>query len=264
MMRNVAAAPLVLDDPLEDPPIASPELALVDADLAAQLRADMSTGDEFRPRPAARPEYPSLILDADVRDLVEDEPSGGEPEELDGRPDYIVVSDDAISDVLLEVPEASAGDEHSSLESPALLDLDERSDELDELPDYILQSDDVLAEVVPEYLVPPADETTDDVLDRDLVFVPDVAGEATVQQAEASSDYPALPDLDERSDALEETEVALRRIREQMGVATPEKRKPRVRRRFIIGSGFCAVAALGVYVAGVQLGVAHLHGLLAF
>ena len=261
MMRNVAAAPLVLDDPFEDPPIASPELALVDADLAAQLRADLSTGDEFRPRPAARPEYPSLIFDADVRDLAEDEPSGGESEELDGRPDYIVVSDDAVSDVLPEVPEASAGDEHSSLESPALLDLDERSDELDELPDYILQSDDVLAEVVPEYLVLPADETTDDVLDLD--FVPDVAGEATVQQAEASSDYPALPDLDERSDALEETEVALRRIREQMGVATPEKRKPRFRRRFINGSGFCA-AALGVYVAGVQLGVAHLHAMLAF
>ncbi len=262
MMRNVAAAPLVLDDPLEDPPIASPELALVDADLAAQLRADLSTGDEFRPRPAARPEYPSLVFDADVRDLAEDEPSGGEPEELDGRPDYIVVSDDAVSDVLPEVAEASADDEHSSLESPALLDLDERRDELDELPDYILQSDDVVAEVVPEYVVLPADETADVVLDLDVV--PDVAGEATAQHAEANSDYPALPDLDERSDALEETEVALRRIREQMGVATPEKRKPRVRRRFIIGSGFFAAAALGVYVADVQLGVAHLHGLLAF
>jgi len=263
MMRNVAAAPLVLDDPLEDPPIASPELALVDADLAAQLRADMSTGDEFRPRPAARPEYPSLVFDADVRDLAEDDPSGGEPEELDDRPDHTVVSDDTVSDVLQDVAEAWSGDEHSSLESPALPDPDEGSDELDELPDYILQSDDV-ADVVPEYVVLPADETTDVVLDLDLDLEPDVAGEATAQQAEASSDYPALPDLDERSDALEETEVALRRIREQMGVATPEKRKPRVRRRFIIGSGFCAAAALGVYVAGVQLGVAHLHGLLAF
>src|SRR5262245_17626965 len=76
---QVAAAPLVFDDA----PIASPELALVDADLAAQLRADLPTDEVFRPRHAPRPEYPALSFDAVVVDLEEEqaeEPSVGEPE----------------------------------------------------------------------------------------------------------------------------------------------------------------------------------------
>src|SRR5262245_40966852 len=52
-MCDVGAAPHLFDDAL----IASPELALVDGDLAEQLRAAIVPGDAFRPRPIARPDH---------------------------------------------------------------------------------------------------------------------------------------------------------------------------------------------------------------
>ena len=50
-----------------------------------------------------------------------------------------------------------------------------------------------------------------------------------------------------------------------MGSGKPaKKRTSRLRRRFTVASGICAVAAIGVYAAEIQLGVLHAPGFLAF
>ena len=230
-MRGVAAAPLLLDDSL----IVSPELALVDAGLAAQLRAELTSGEAFRPREVARPAYLTLLVDVEA------------PE-----------------------PERARDDDLSPLQSPpvevmpAYLLPDEKADDLplvDEVPDVadtfelpvppVAAGEDVQ---LPDYVVR-ADE---------LIVAREVTAEASAaEQAQASSDYPVLPDLDERSDALDETEAALRRIREQL-VVPAGKSAPRVRRRFTIASGIGIAAALAAVAVDVQLGVLHAPGWLGF
>src|SRR6478735_9159886 len=101
-MRVVAAAPLLFDDPL----VASPELALVDAALAAQLRADMPPSEPFRPRDVARPTYLALVFDVDAPEPAEDElpaPLDEHDEPLaDIVPAFVVVADDRdVDDVAL-------------------------------------------------------------------------------------------------------------------------------------------------------------------
>jgi hypothetical protein len=222
-MCTVAAAPLLFDDP----PIASPELALVDADLAAQLRGDLSIGEAFRPRAVPRPESPSLAFDAVVRELADEQPPADEQEE------------------------------------PPVTELDELP-EYDELPDYIVRNDDHVADLVPDDVVLSRDEPADVVVPAELEIVSTATGEASFDDAHSSSDYPVLPDLDERRDALDETDAALRRIREQMGVTPTAQRTPRVRRRFTVCVGVCAAGALAAFAADVQLGVAHVPGWLGF
>jgi hypothetical protein len=348
----VAAAPHLFDDPL----IASPELALVDADLAEQLRADMPSNEAFRPRDVARPAYLSLVFDVDApepaqaelpvpgvehdghaADVVElvpayvvvadehvddialddhnapdvaegfDEPVPPAPvEPTDELPDYIVARDEATVDVvpadvlpvddvapyvtespeepvvpaLEESAEAFAddvvrpedtvvdavpedvlppdGDEEvagyvpEGIVLPVLPTVEEPAEAL---PDYIVRDDEPLVDVVPEYVVLADEVPVDDGLPND--------GETSADHARSSSKFPFLPDLDERSDALEETEAALRKIRENMGVPPTAQRKRRVRRRFTVATGLCAVTALAVYAAEVELGVAHAPGWLS-
>jgi hypothetical protein len=349
----VAAAPHLFDDP----PIASPELALVDADLAEQLRADMPSNEAFRPRDVARPAYVSLVFDVDAPEPAQaelpvpgdehDEPpadvvalvpayvvvaddehvddvavddhdapdvseSFDEPvlpalvEPTDELPDYIVARDEATVDVVSvdvlhvddvvvyvadsfdepvppaldesaeafaddvvraddtvvdAVPEdvlPSDGDEEvtgyvpEGIVLPVLPTLEELAEAL---PDYIVRDDEPLVDAVPEYVVLADEVPVDDGLPND--------GETSADHARSSSKFPFLPDLDERSDALEETEAALRKIRENMGVPPTAQRKRRVRRRFTVATGLCAVTALAVYAAEVELGVAHAPGWLS-
>jgi hypothetical protein len=352
----VAAAPHLFDDP----PIASPELALVDSDLAEQLRADMPSSQAFRPRDVARPAYLSLVFDVDAPEPAQDalpvpvdehdEPpadvvelvpayvvvaddehvdqvalddynasdvaeSFDEPvppalvEPTDELPDYIVVRDEATVDVVsadvlpvddvvayvaesFEEPVPPALDESAEARADYVVRTDDTvvdavpedvlpSDGvvLDEevaeyvpegivlpvlptleepaeaLPDYIVRDDEPVVDVVPEYVVLADDVQVDDGLSND--------GEASADRAQSRSKFPLLPDLDERSDALEETEAALRKIRENMGVPPTAQRKRRVRRRFTVATGLCAVTALAVYAAEIELGVAHGPGWLS-
>jgi hypothetical protein len=204
-MCSVSAAHPLVDDRV----VASPELALVDADLAARLREDLAVDDAFRPRPVPRPPYlsllPDVVLDAADPPLVS---------LVDGHPDEPVPVVDAV---------------------------------VDALPDYVL---------------PSGDETADGSTVDDLILQHEVVEvqEAPVRVAEPPSDYPVLPDLDERIDALVETEAALRKIREQLGGEQNGRRKARVRRRFALVSGLGAVAALAVLAVDVQMGIVHLPG----
>jgi hypothetical protein len=316
----VAAAPHLFDDP----PISSPELALVDAVLAAQLRADLTSGETFRPRPAPRPEYPGLVFDAVVLDLDHAGLAVDEDTELP------VDEADELSDAAVAIADADlvddAMDEHESSEAfapPVLEALPTLEEQTFELPDYVVVSDDQVVDAIPDYIVLPEEaflpalaEDIAPVTDEHVVEVPDpvlpdyvvvpeevaatvlddaepaddetavedvpeappehvvrddesvaeAAVQASAEEMRSTSDYPMLPDLDERSDALEETEAALRRIREHMGTpaAPTERRKRRFRRRFTVFAGLFAVGTLTALAAEVQFGLAHAPGFLAF
>jgi hypothetical protein len=303
----VAAAPHLFDDR----PIASPELALVDFDLAEQLRADMPSSEPFRPREVVRPAYLSLVFDVDApepaqaelpvpveehdwpaADVVElvpayvvvaadedvddvalddhDAPHVAESFDdsvqalvapTDELPDYIVARDEVPFDVVPEdvlpsdgavLDEEVGGYVPEGIVLPVLPTLEEPAEAL---PDYIVREDEPVVDIFPEYVVLADDVRVDDGPTND--------GEASADDAQSSSDYPVLPDLDDRRDALEETEAALRKIRDNMGVPSTARRARRLRRRFTVATGLCAVTALAVYAAEVELGVAHVPGWLS-
>ena len=246
MMCVVAAAPHLFDDFL----VASPELALVDVDLAAKLREDIRTGEEFRPRTVARPEFRLLHSVEIAGDVGEDDEGVVDVDEL---PEYVVPHDE----VDLDVEPVVVTLEVSSAATPV-------GPELSELPDYVVATEE-MADVVgggaafrEVALDPPASEDASDLPDY-IVRADDV-----VLEEQTISDYPVLPDLGAASEALEETDVALRKIREHMASEEPSRRHRRVRKGFIAVSGLGAVAALAVFAVDVQLGVATLPGWLGF
>jgi hypothetical protein len=245
MMCVVAAAPHLFDDFL----VASPELALVDVDLAAKLREDIRTGEEFRPRTVARPEFRLLHSVETAGDVGEDDAAVDNADEL---PEYVVPHDEVDLEVepvmvTLEVPPAT------SVEAG-----------LPELPDYVVATEEMADEFeggagfLDVALDPPAPEDVSDLPDY-IVRADDL-----VLDEPTMSDYPVLPDLAAASVALEETDVALRKIREHMASEEPPRRRRRIRKGFIAASGLGAVAALAVFAVDVQLGVATLPSWLGF
>ena len=256
---QVAAAPHLFGDAL----VASPELALVDADLAARLRAVLPDEPSV-----AEPSIPRAVADLEIRvvpdpvfvDVAEwdDAAVDASPEPVDlGHGD---LDDDRPVDVDEPVlPSASEwNDACDPLQDlvPALVDVPEPGlgDEAPEPSVDVVAYDDPLADIL---LDPsPAQGEVDHDVARGAV-------EASAADIETQSNYPTLPDLDGRSDALDVTDAALRRIREQLGGGT-ELRRIRVRRRFTVASGLGAAAALAVMALDVQTGVVHVPGWLAF
>ena len=384
----MAAAPHLFDEPF----VASPELALVDGDLAAQLREDIRSGAEFHPRAPVRPEFrllhpvtdtadvsadtavapePEFAVDDGVHDsadvllevdpivvALEPPPASTEVADAPEHPKDVVPADDPLVEdvatdgemvdveaaaIALDVP--ADGDEISELPNDVVLaddllvedvvvtaDVLETEpvadaldgepvapaiDETPELPDYVVLTDDVFvadlaveAEVAeaPEQVAPrdgavevepvaveslPAQPGVDESLEPlddavsteetvaevggtaflglaleeapaseasslpDYVVLPEdsLEADAPVGADQSTSDYPELPDLGLASEALEETDAALRRIREQFTTkeACPSKR--RLRRRFTIVTGLGAMAAVAALAVNVQLGV---------
>jgi hypothetical protein len=265
----VAAAPHLVDDLWP----ASPELALVDLDLAAKLRADIRTGVEFRPRLVTRPEFRLLLPDPVPVDVL---PDTVPVEEVTEPRDDVLIDAEIVVDALFV---------SVAPEPPA-------TDDVSELPDYIVRPDDCAVEDrirVEDDSVDqaPAMELTDDIVSHEesvvgSVFV-DVALEPAVIDSVSDlpgyivhpdddsvdeeltiSDYPLLPDLGEANDALEKTDAALRKIREQLSGETSSHERRRLRRGFTVASGLGSVAALAVFAVDVQQGVATLPGWLGF
>jgi hypothetical protein len=81
----------------------------------------------------------------------------------------------------------------------------------------------------------------------------------TAPTQHANPHYPVLPSPRSGEEAIEETDAALRQIRERM-VDEPSPRKTRLRRRFTVASGASVVFAVGVLAVDVQLHVAQLPG----
>jgi hypothetical protein len=244
MMCVVAAAPHLFDDFL----VASPELALVDVDLAAKLREDIRTGEEFRPRTVARPEFRLLHPVEIAGDVDEGDAAVDNADEL---PEYVVPHDEVDLDVEPVVV---------TLEAPPATPV---AAELSKLPDYVVATEEMADDVgggaaFLDVADPPAPEDVSDLPDY-IVRADDL-----VLEEPTISDYPVLPDLAAASVALEETDVALRKIREHMASEEPSRRRRRVRKGFIAASGLGAVAALAVFAVDVQLGVATLPNWLGY
>jgi hypothetical protein len=178
----VAAAPSLA---VGESPLASPELALVDAALAAELRLSLRpVEDSWLQGPARFEQAPAAFVE---HARVQWDPAD-------------------------EVGEAESGD-------------------ADQLHD-----DDYIVEVI----------------------------EHTPEQSQrTSSHYPVLPAPEPYEQAIEETDAALRQIRERMTDESPAYER-KLRRRFILGSGASAVCALGVLTVDVQFNLAQLPGWLAF
>jgi hypothetical protein len=171
-------------------PLASPELALVDAALAAELRLSLRPVEDSWLRAPARFEQAPAAFVEDAR---------GQWDPAD------------------EVGEAESGD-------------------ADQLHD-----DDYIVEAVDEYIV-------------DEIEHPPVA-----RSERMSSQYPVLPAPEPYEEVIEETDAALRQIRERMTDESPASER-KLRRGFILGSGASAMCALGVLAVDLQFHVAQLPG----
>lgn len=247
-MWLVDAAPHLFDDA-----VASPELALVDSQLAARLRAESVPDDAFRPRLVDRGDF-DLRYDTVVVLTPPASASPGEPAELDepaGQPAELGAGDDVdrvefeppLLGVLVEPPlsaesvgvaiEAAEGVVHTE-EAPRGIALEPASDEAWDLPDYIRAD---VAE-------PPRTNLG-------------------IETAAPDSEYPELPDLTAATAALEETDAALRRIREQLVVQEPKRTGPALRRATVV-SGIVALGALVAVAVDAQLGLAALPSWLGF
>lgn len=165
-------------------PLASPELALVDADLAAELRNGLRAVEDTWLLPRARVEEASAAI------------------EEDAPPPQAVVADE-----------------------------------------------------------PPLAESRESELLPDLDYIVEVVEQPPAPSQQTRSHYPVLPEPEE--DAIEETDAALRLIREHMTEELPAPER-KLRRRFILASGVSALCAVGVLALDVQLQMAHLPGWLGF
>ena len=107
----------------------------------------------------------------------------------------------------------------------------------------------------------------DDLHDDDYIdlhphdYIVEVVEQAPAPSQQTSSHYPVLPEPDE--EATEETDAALRRIRERLTEELPASER-KLRRSFIVASGASAVCAVGVFALDIQLQVAELPGWLGF
>ena len=205
-------------------PLASPELALVDADLAAELRRGLRPVEETLLRPRVAEAAPAAIEeDAPTEPVVADEPPPAESLESEHLPDL-----DYIVEVVEQPPAAIEEDA-----PPRPVVADERplaeSQESDHLPD--------------------------------LDYIVEVVEQAPAPSEQTSSHYPVLPEPGE--EAMDETDAALRQIREHMTEELPVSER-KLRRRFVLASGVSALCAVGVLALDVQLQVAQLPGWLGF
>ncbi len=248
-----------------DSALASPELALVDADLAAELRRGLRPPEETWLRPRVRAEAtPAATEKALTEPVVADELPLVESQESDNLPDL-----DYIVEVVEEAPASIEEDEvpQPVVEDDLVLAEPRESDlpdldyivgfveeapaafEEDEAPQAVVADDLLLAEPRESNHLP------------DLGYIVEVVEQAPALTQETRSHYPVLPEPEE--EVIEETDAALRRIREHMTVELPASER-KLRRRFILASGASAACAVGVLALDVQLQVAQLPGWLGF
>ena len=180
----MAAAPVLV---VGNPPLASPELALVDADLAAELRLGLCP----------------------------------------------------VADTWLS-PRTNVEETRVTIEEDVLVERDPANDRRDPAP--------VGAEPVDTY-----------------DYIIEVIDQPPAQSQSTSSHYPVLPSPEPEEEAIDETDTALRRIRERLTEADSSSvRKRRLRRPFTYASGASALCAIGLLATDVQLQVAQLPGWLRF
>lgn len=204
ILSDMAAAPGLSFDALS---IASPELALVDAALADELRQTLRSPTELFA--VATPLTDRGIADPEPNSTVE----------------LVVTSDDPIVEQVDPTPPPTPSPTRERSMADDLIVFPEGESPLPALP----QSE-VGVEV---------DAPVDQV--------------ATTDDLNAASSFPVLPALD--AGTTEETDEALRRIREHISAVDAASRPRRVRRGFVVASGLLTVCSVAVLTLGVELGV---------
>ena len=206
---------------LEVTPRISPELALVDAALAEELRASLDA-------PLASAAVALHVVSIPKADVEREETFVADV------PAWVAESSSDVdaSDLIVGATDADAGESETTAASPSP-------------PEAMVGSvDDYARAAAPEY-----DDTSD------LIVGP---ADDAPHGSEATSRYPSLPAPENAgADPMEAAEDALREIRARMTIEAPETRRL-FRTRFTVavgGSTLCAFAAL---VAGVYYGIAQL------
>jgi hypothetical protein len=225
---------------------ASPELALVDAVLAAELRRGLRlVEDSWVPPRAPVEEAPTAIEEDEPA-----EPDLGDVLGVAASREVEPLGDDAY---IVEVIDDTWGAARASVEE-ALIAIDEDAPARRDLADVLrdAESDDVKRIGADEYIVEVVEESIVEVID-----------ESPARAETANSHYPILPSPQSGEEAIEETDAALRQIRERM-TDEPTARKKGLRRRFTVASGVSVVLVLGIVAVDVQLHVAQLPGWLRF
>ncbi len=199
---------------LDSTPQVSPELALVDAALAEDLRASLDA-------PLAIPAVALHVVSVPTADLEWDETAVADV------PEWVAESSSDVdtSDLIVGATDDDADQSETTAASPSP-------------PEAMVGSvDDDARTAAPEY-----DDTSDL-----IVGTTDRAAHGS----EATSRYPSLPAPEDAGvDPMDAAEAALREIRARMTTDAPETRRL-FRTRFTValgGSTFCAVAALAAHV----------------
>jgi hypothetical protein len=221
-----------------DAPLASPELALVDAELAAELRRTLSPIEDRWKRP------PPPVED------VSAESEEHAPAQLDSADDAEAELGDAEH---LDDPGLSSPDvEKDDLEGSTL----HRSNRVENAPGATEGG----ASASDQWSM--EDERREVVGDDEPLLVDDdinTPDPTRAEEEQTRSHYPALPAPEPDAEATDDTDAAFRRIRERLRDADKApSHKRRLRRGFTLASGVvaaCTVAALG---ANVQLQLAQL------
>jgi len=227
------------DLPFGEAPLASPELALVDSTLAAELRRSLSPVVDAWLHPPARVEPDSVasVEDASLRLDSTHDPEEAEPRDAeepdDPGPPWLDLEDGAHEGSTLHRP----ADVDEAPVSEAGVPISDEWSVVDERREAVRGDEPLL---VDDYIVTTPEQTP-------------------AEEDQPTSHYPILPAPEPDADTIDAADAAFRRIRERLTEADEKpSRKRRIRRRFTLASGVvaaCAVAALG---ADLQLQVAHL------
>ena len=242
---------------------ASPELALVDPELAAELRSMLSPVEDRWLRPPARVEDASAESEDPPVRLANDAgyAASGDTQRL--HDDEFIVATPPEQTPAEETPLSSHSpvlpapkpEEASFEESPPRSGarIDEASAESDDDASALRAVTEILreAEAVAERVH----------VDEHVTTTPD----QTPAEDRTRSHYPVLPASDADAEATDATDAALRRIREGIAEADASpSRKRRIRRGFTLASGVVAARAVAALGADVQLHVAQLPSWLQF
>jgi hypothetical protein len=212
----VGAAPLLTDDA----PTASPELALVDPELAERLRSALAGPQRWHaPRRSsdAAPGEAATAIESEERSPIETAPG------LDGA--------------TVDTTEIVSSDEAQPFAAPSTLPIP--AEPAGHETDAFLLSIEAGAELAERH-------------------------QSDVAEAAGLNDYPTLPASGDLDEAVEETDAALRRMREHLTSDEPLRRPRRVGRSVTVAAGICAVGAVAVLAADAQLGLATLAGRVLF
>ena len=240
----------------------SPELALVDAELAAELRRTLSPVEDSWPRPSARVEDASTESEKHAPAQLESADDVGHAE----SPNVVQLH---VDESIVSTPEQTPAEELRPSSHDPFLPVSEEVAFEDSPPRPLASIDEACAESEDDA---PAQWDVADILreaepraeqllvDEYIVAVP----EQTPAQEQRSSHYPVLPAPEPEREAIEETDAALRRIRERLNESDEPTRKSRLRRPFTLASGVIAMCALGVFAVDAELQVGQLPSWLPF